>query len=173
MSACCTAVLTRQHWIQCLTLLAVNDRALTWQPLKFDICHRESVALRNHTCSSVHSGRCSATTTIRSSFSTCTENTTILHHKASIPCSPGTLGVLHLFTLTHTISLHTTNLHSHITVTTKDELTAQILVRRRNRFSQRSRSVRGSSSPLGALGRQGLNPIKLAYNPSRPDGRFH
>jgi len=34
--------------------------------------------------------------------------------------------------------------------------------------------LRGSSSPFGALrGRElGLNPIKLAYRPSRPDGQL-
>jgi len=32
--------------------------------------------------------------------------------------------------------------------------------------------MRGSSSPFGALSRRGLDPIKLAYSPSRPDGRL-
>jgi len=33
-------------------------------------------------------------------------------------------------------------------------------------------SLRGSSSSFNALSRRGLNPIKLAYNPSQPDGRL-
>lgn len=41
---------------------------------------------RLRTCSSVQSGRCSATTTIRSSFNTVTENTTILHMPRSSRC---------------------------------------------------------------------------------------
>jgi len=52
-------------------------------------------------------------------------------------------------------------------------LLVMLVEKKKKKISRRQLApLRGSLSPFGALSRQGLDPIKPAYIPSRPDGRL-
>jgi len=59
------------------------------------------------------------------------------------------------------------------TETPQDNVVCACATQKKKISHRQLRPLRGSSSsPFGALSQRGLDPIKLAYNPSRPNGRL-
>jgi len=56
---------------------------------------------------------------------------------------------------------------------TDSQMSEQTGVQRKKRKKNFAQALLEAYNPFGTLSRVGLNPIKLAHNPSRPDGRLN